>query len=76
MCFLEDNVSNAHDHRSPAEATNEYLYTIDEDTIKSVGKFAKFVIELCGSEYLRTTNVDDIPRLMDIGTSIRVPEDA
>jgi nucleoside-diphosphate-sugar epimerase len=48
----------------PADYTDEYLRIGKDTTTHSVRRFAKMVIRLCGSKYLRAPNEEDTKRLM------------
>jgi hypothetical protein len=49
-----------------ADYTDEYLRIGEDTTSESVRRFARLIIKLFGSTYLRAPNEDDTKRLMEI----------
>uniref|UniRef100_A0A0D3CT41 Uncharacterized protein n=1 Tax=Brassica oleracea var. oleracea TaxID=109376 RepID=A0A0D3CT41_BRAOL len=58
-----------------ADSTNEYIKIGESTALESLKRFYRVVVEVFGSHYLRSPDVNDVARLLHIGERQGFPED-
>ncbi|KAL5823835.1 hypothetical protein ACOSQ3_021816 [Xanthoceras sorbifolium] len=54
-------------YSAPADATDEYIKIGKSTTTESLKRFCRAVVEVFGEHYLRSSNANDVARLLQIG---------
>jgi hypothetical protein len=61
------------DYGIPDDYVDEYMRIGETIAIKSLEKFVNVMVSIYSNEYLRSLNIDDVARLLEVGKSRGFP---